>query len=327
MQGVGNFNRITRAREQAFYADAATRLRYWNSADNSWRVVVGATAQAFLDSINGYEYFESKIPFYDLGGYDTTRSFRYLVVCQQENTNDSWNVFPTKNQPGKDGKTPARYPYYYEVTDGLRSGLEPAAVSRPLAVELSQFAAMDRNGAVELTWRTESETDNYQWLIDRSDNPDDGYQRIATVPGQGSTPSGHSYSYTDNSVLPGLTYYYLLGDQDFNDKITWHGPVSVATGGQLLVGGFGIDCHPNPAKVAALIVYSLNKPSLVELSIYDAAGRLVRRFEKQRLGVGRHSTPWNCTDQGGLKVASGVYFFRLATDGGDVITGRVAVIR
>jgi len=307
-------------------SDASHNLRYWDADLRAWRNVVSSYT-ACLDSVNDHEYLEIGIPFSSLGNYDTTRAFRYLAVCQQENTNDSWNAFPTQNTPGKGAKTPASYPYYYEVAGGLRGGLEPASASHALSVELSEFSALAAGGGITLNWRTESEVDNYQWLIDRSLEPDANYQRVATVPGQGSSPTGHSYSFTDNSVLPGCTYYYLLGDQDFNENVTWHGPVSVFSGEQSLVFGYCIDCHPNPATGKALISFSLPKSETVGLSIYDIAGRLVRSFDRKWLGTGRHVTRWDCSDQDGRKVPSGVYFYRLAVEGGNALKGRLAVIR
>jgi hypothetical protein len=310
-------------------SDAYYAIKSWNSGTGAWRdsLTVFPGSAFSMDSINNYEYTEIRVPFGYIGDYDTTRAFRYLVVCQQEASNTSWSAFPTQNTPGKDGKAPARYPYYYEVAGGLRSGLYPSAASGVLAVELAEFSAMATGSGVTLTWRTESESDNYQWLIDRSTQPDAGYQRVATVPGRGNTPNGHSYSFTDGSVLPDMTYYYRLGDQDLQQNITWHGPISVYTGDQSLVREFLADCRPNPAKGAAEIRFSLPSAGIVELSVYDVSGRLVRSFGRQWLGIGQHTTRWDCADQAGRKVPSGVYFYRLAADGGDVLKGRMTVIR
>jgi len=301
-------------------------LRGWFGLTNKW-IVLGDPFSASLDSINSYEYLEAGIPFSSLANYDTTYPFRYLVVCQQEGTNDSWNAFPIENTPGKPGKTPARYPYYYGVTNGLRSGLEPAAVSNALAVELSEFSAMLSGGGVTLNWRTESETDNYQWLIERSTEPGAGYQQVAAVPGQGSSPAGHCYSFTDGTVLPDMTYYYRLGDQDLQQNVTWHGPISVYTGDLSLVREFRAECRPNPARGAVEIRFSLPRPGTVKLSVYDVAGRLVRTFGRQWLGIGRHVTRWDCADQAGRKVPSGVYFYRLGAESGEILKGRMTVIR
>lgn len=304
-------------------------LKSWNESTRSWQdsLTVLLGDHFSLDNINNYEYLEIGVPFSYIGNYDTTSHFRYLVVAQQESDNNSWNVFPILNGIGKSGKTPARYPYYYQVTNGLRSGLEPAKATSPLAVELNQFSAMLQGGGVMIYWRTESETDNYQWLIDRSTNPDFGYQRIASIAGQGTSPTGHSYQFLDTTVLPDITYYYLLGDQDLQQNITWHGPVSVYTGDLSLVSEFRAECRPNPAKGAAEIRYSLPRAGTVELSVYDVAGRLVRTFGRQWLGIGRHTTRWDCTDQAGRKVPSGVYFYRLAVDSGRVLKGKLTVIR
>jgi len=312
-----------------FDRDATAALKSWNPATSQWRdsFAVYSPALYSLDSVNACEYAEIQVPFARIGNYDTTRAFRYLAVAQQENSNASWNVFPLQNATGKGAKVPASYPYYYEVYGGLRSGIEPATVSRPLAVELSQFAAIHRNGAVELAWRTASETDSYQWLIDRSTAPDFGYQRIAAVPAQGNSPLGQDYSYIDGAVLPGLTYYYLLGDQDFGQNTTWHGPVSVTTGPNGKAAELYIDCHPNPAREGLTLRYSLPHDGVAELAIYDVSGRLVRSFGRSHMAAGRYAVRWDCTDHGGRRVASGVYLYRLAGIGNAALTGKLTVIR
>ena len=54
MQGVGNFNRITRAREQAFYADAATRL---STRSESATPISGTTCTAGVPGVSGTAVF------------------------------------------------------------------------------------------------------------------------------------------------------------------------------------------------------------------------------------------------------------------------------
>lgn len=291
-------------------------LKKWDSGAKNWvdTLTVPLGSNFSLDSLNNYEYLELRVPFDSIGHYDTTRSFRYLVIAQQENNNNSWNAFPIQNGTGKSGKAPASYPYYYQVTNGLRSGLEPNKVATPLAVELSQFTAMLQGNSVVLSWRTESETDNYQWLIDRSTRPDEGYQRIGAVPGQGNSPTGHDYTFNDSLVASGLTYYYLLGDQDFQNNIIWHGPVSVSLWQQNQYRFSLLPGHPNPSAGPVSIRYSLPRPGLVSLKIYDISGRKVRTLREEYQQSGWHDIVWDGLDFHGQKTSPGVYFIKISWD-------------
>jgi len=73
-----------------------------------------------------------------------------------------------------------------------------------------------------------------------------------------------------------------------------------------------LGCFPNPFNPGTTIVFSLDKPQLVKLSIYDTTGRLVHRIvQDEYYPAGEHEFTWNGKDDSGTKVSSGVYFLRL----------------
>lgn len=51
----------------------------------------------------------------------------------------------------------------------------------------------------------------------------------------------------------------------------------------------------------------------VDLGIFDVKGRLVKKIADRDFGTGTHSVVWDGRDSNGDRVASGVYFYRLAT--------------
>ena len=69
--------------------------------------------------------------------------------------------------------------------------------------------------------------------------------------------------------------------------------------------------YPNPFNPATRIPFSLARPGRVELSVYDSAGRRIRRLEHGILAAGGHEALWNGLDDRGRAVSSGVYFVRL----------------
>jgi hypothetical protein len=71
---------------------------------------------------------------------------------------------------------------------------------------------------------------------------------------------------------------------------------------------------PNPFNPTTTIKYSLARKSKVTLTIYDIAGRLVRRLlTDEPTEAGDHTTKWNGMNDAGKRVASGVYFCMMKT--------------
>ena len=57
-------------------------------------------------------------------------------------------------------------------------------------------------------------------------------------------------------------------------------------------------------------------PEPVEVSVFDAAGRLVRTLEPTLLPPGVTEIVWDGRDEGGHSVSAGVYFLRWRNDDG-----------
>lgn len=68
---------------------------------------------------------------------------------------------------------------------------------------------------------------------------------------------------------------------------------------------------PNPFNPVTTIQYDVPSSVDVNISIYDVAGRLVRELVNEHRAAGRWSAQWNGDDDGGQRVASGVYFYRM----------------
>jgi len=69
--------------------------------------------------------------------------------------------------------------------------------------------------------------------------------------------------------------------------------------------------YPNPFNPTVRVEFDLATRGEVQVAIYNAAGRLVRRLVDEELPSARHAVVWNGRDGGGARVASGVYFVRL----------------
>ncbi|MBD3367130.1 MAG: hypothetical protein GF405_03005 [Candidatus Eisenbacteria bacterium] len=84
---------------------------------------------------------------------------------------------------------------------------------------------------------------------------------------------------------------------------------------------------PNPFRDATTISFELPQPGSVDLCVYDVGGRRVRDLMRgERLTAGPHRVSWDGRDDGGRRVASGVYFVR-ADVGGRAQVRRVSLVR
>ncbi len=73
--------------------------------------------------------------------------------------------------------------------------------------------------------------------------------------------------------------------------------------------------YPNPFNPQTVVPYSLPRAGLVELTVHDAAGRLVRTLLSEQRPAGSGDVQWDGRDDAGRSVASGTYFARLQVAG------------
>ena len=84
-------------------------------------------------------------------------------------------------------------------------------------------------------------------------------------------------------------------------------------------GRFGLSQnYPNPFNPSTRIEYEIAKQGDVEIAIYDIAGRLVKTLLHSYQYPGSHVLQWDGKDAGGITVTSGVYFYRISSNGNQV---------
>ncbi len=102
-------------------------------------------------------------------------------------------------------------------------------------------------------------------------------------------------------------------------------PVSV----DVLGGGGGpgaASISPNPLNPDAILTLNVSRPGSVRVRIYDTVGRLVRTIDRSNVAAGPLEMRIDAKDGAGKSLASGVYFFRVASGDG-VTAGRFVVMK
>ncbi|MDZ7797724.1 MAG: T9SS type A sorting domain-containing protein [Candidatus Marinimicrobia bacterium] len=171
----------------------------------------------------------------------------------------------------------------------------------PLPVTLAFFSAELEQGAVNVTWVTESETENAYFLLYRNG------KTVVKIPGAGTTSEPQSYAWTDQYVIPGRTYTYILADVDLQGKETKHHEVEVEAKVEA-ENGVDIDhtigsAYPNPFNPVTMVPLNLAKEANVYAQLYDMLGRPVRELHNGTLSAGSYDLKID-----GAKLGTGIYF-------------------
>jgi hypothetical protein len=136
-----------------------------------------------------------------------------------------------------------------------------------------------------------------------------------------TTIRGVRWEDTDNRVVFCPFMYAALPKADqiavLGNSLTWFGTKFKYTekdkGTTPLVFALS-QSSPNPCKDRTTISYAIPKESHVTLSIFNAAGQLVRTLVNGQQEPGFRTIVWNGQDRNNRTVAQGVYFYRLTAD-------------
>lgn len=193
--------------------------------------------------------------------------------------------------------------------------LSANATDGPTAVTFANMSALVSGNDVTLKWRTESEQNSYQWLVERSDDGGQYYSQIGTVPARGNSTVPTDYSYQDNNLAGGKVFFYRLGEQDLNGAVTYYGPISVGPlAGRPAFYALG-QAQPNPFNRIASISYQLKEPGRVTVRVYSITGQLIRTLVDAHQEADYYTATWDGTNNSGQKVAAGVYLYRMDVNG------------
>jgi glucose/arabinose dehydrogenase len=185
-------------------------------------------------------------------------------------------------------------------------------------VLVSAFSGIAADEGVTLTWQITADEGFQGFILLR-----EGDGTSVLLP-QGAPLPATARQFSDTTALPGKAYRYTLivvmngGEEQRGASIT----VDVPAAPNALYQN-----HPNPFNPGTTIEFSLKERSFVTLDIYDVRGAHVRTLVDGWRNAGRQSAAWDGRDQSGARQATGVYFYKLTTDGVAVATKRMVLLK
>jgi len=158
-----------------------------------------------------------------------------------------------------------------------------AASCAVLADKLSALQAVYNNGRVQLNWLAYAQANARSFTIEYSL---DGlsFTAIGDLAAAGTTDATTPYTYVYSPGVTG-TVYYRIRETDLNGNYYYTNVVVVRTGNTLTIG---TEVFPNPFKDHLQISMQLEKAGVVQVALYDASGRLVKKVQQQGL-LGRNT--------------------------------------
>jgi hypothetical protein len=84
--------------------------------------------------------------------------------------------------------------------------------------------------------------------------------------------------------------------------------------------------RPNPFNPSTTISFSIPRESVVSLAVYNLGGQVVRTLVNDIRATGNHTVTWDGRDSSGRDVSSGVYLYRLITEG-KIVARRMTLVR
>ena len=190
-----------------------------------------------------------------------------------------------------------------------------AVFGPPVPVELSDVQLTALPEGNELRWRARRDGSFSHFEVERAADAAGPWSVVAAVEPTALEGTAALYAFLDRDVEPGRAYAYRLAGVDTNGERSTFGPFvleSVAPSRFVLLAPY-----PNPFNPSTTIAFELPRAARTWLRVYSADGRVVRTLVAgEDLAGGRHQTRWDGRDEAGADAASGVYWFRLDSDGG-----------
>jgi hypothetical protein len=141
-----------------------------------------------------------------------------------------------------------------------------------LPIELASFEAHRNGDAVALAWRTFSEENSYEFVVQRDEGS--GWHALASIPAAGASDKTQYYAWRDHAApATALRYRLLQRDRDGASHLLPVRDVPALAAAPPMI------LYPNPANAGQAVLLRLERAPDTDavIAIADATGRVVSR--------------------------------------------------
>ena len=129
----------------------------------------------------------------------------------------------------------------------------------------------------------------------------------------------HAEGHDKNIDISNNEFIIFPGTCSYSNYVTitktdLQGQVS-AQDNQISVLHYDLNNYPNPFNPSTTIEFSIQKSSIINLSIYNIKGQKIKTLAQNEYTQGSHSIIWNGEDESGKSASSGVYYYKLNVNG------------
>ena len=182
------------------------------------------------------------------------------------------------------------------------------AEGQSIPVELSSFNAIQLGSSVLLTWKTETELNNYGFEVERAGDSNEAHRKwdkIGFVEGSGNSTIPKEYLFNDKPTGYNV-YHYRLKQIDLDGKYEYSNVVSIKINSP---DNYSLNQnYPNPFNPSTKISYNIPSDGFVIIKIYDVLGNEIVSLLNDHQKAGNYITTFD-----GGKYASGIYILRLSS--------------
>ncbi|HLO81531.1 MAG TPA: T9SS type A sorting domain-containing protein [Chitinophagaceae bacterium] len=197
----------------------------------------------------------------------------------------------TDNGPGDDDPTPGAFSFLIQQSDlatPVAAGVEVNAIAFSAAsgaantsefstvtatilpVQFLSFDAVLKGDKVLVSWTTAQERNASHFEVQKSTDGQN-FKTIGTVAAKGNSSRKVDYSFTDNSVEAGVSYYRLR-QVDLDAKAIFTRVVPIRNEGR----GKAFFVWPNPVIDVVNITINQTRPESLNIRVVDMSGRTMR---------------------------------------------------
>jgi len=269
-----------------------------------------ATADTLIDSVRtnrlGYYLFQ----YLNNGTYFVDLDHPYM--------NDSSVILTTNNIPAGPIHVVAGNPIL-DIDFGFTSSSQ--LPYNP--VQFNSFDFQSNFDGIWLNWSTLAGTENLGFDIYRSLTDMGNYSLINenVIPVSNSSQGIHNYTFFDQNVEPGQTYYYQIADVSLSGQTTMYGPISATAAATDVSDNKTIEnapddyslgeAYPNPFNGRTSIQFSMVKFGMIKIEVYNLMGQKIRTLISEQRPAGTHFVCWDGKNDFGQRVGSGLYLYKM----------------